>query len=179
VTEAAPLIVLTGPPGAGKSSVARGVAAAFERSVLVDGDAFFAFLASGAIAPWLEEAGEQNGTVIEAAAAAAGRYAVGGYVTVYDGIVGPWYLPDFVRATGLAQLHYLVLLPSLEVCRRRVLGRTGHPFRDEAAADHMHRQFAQATVAPGHLLAPPPDDLDGVVASVLGAVAAGGARFPA
>jgi len=49
----APLLVITGPPGAGKSTVARLVAGAFSPRVLVEGDAFFAFLDQGAIAPWL------------------------------------------------------------------------------------------------------------------------------
>ena len=35
------LLVVTGPPGAGKSSVAQALAEKFERSVLVEGDAFF------------------------------------------------------------------------------------------------------------------------------------------
>jgi Mrp family chromosome partitioning ATPase len=37
------LLVITGPPGAGKSTMARAVAAAADNSVLVEGDAFFAF----------------------------------------------------------------------------------------------------------------------------------------
>lgn len=44
-----------GPPGAGKSTVARAVSATFEPSVLVEGDAFFGFLDQGAIEPWLPE----------------------------------------------------------------------------------------------------------------------------
>ena len=47
------LIVVTGPPGAGKLPVARALAGNFGRSVLVGGDAFFAFVARGAIAPSL------------------------------------------------------------------------------------------------------------------------------
>jgi len=43
-----PLLVVTGPPGAGKSTVARLVTDRFEPSALVEGDAFFAFLARGA-----------------------------------------------------------------------------------------------------------------------------------
>jgi dephospho-CoA kinase len=42
------LLVVTGPPGAGKSTVARILVDRAERSVLVKGDAFFGFLASGA-----------------------------------------------------------------------------------------------------------------------------------
>jgi adenylylsulfate kinase-like enzyme len=45
----ASLLVITGPPGAGKSTVAALVAKRSTPSVLVDGDAFFAFLDQGAM----------------------------------------------------------------------------------------------------------------------------------
>jgi chloramphenicol 3-O-phosphotransferase len=71
------LLVITGPPGAGKSTVAKALADAADRSVLVEGDAFFAFLANGRIDPWLAGSYEQNTIVTEAAAAAALRFALG------------------------------------------------------------------------------------------------------
>jgi cytidylate kinase len=52
-------LIVTGPPGAGKSTVARALATRFDRSALVEGDAFFAFVASGAIPPWLPESQDQ------------------------------------------------------------------------------------------------------------------------
>ena len=56
---------------------------------------------------------DQNEVVTQAAAAAAGRYTGGGYETVYDGVVGPWFLPAFAAATGLDRLDYVVLMPSV------------------------------------------------------------------
>lgn len=173
------LLVVTGPPGAGKSTVARAVAAQFERSVCIEGDVLFAFLANGAIEPWLPEAGDQNDTVVQAAAAAAGRYALGGYVTGYDGIVGPWYLDAFARATDLDTLHYVALMPPLETCWARVQSRPGHVFRDEAATEQMHGQFASAQTPSRHVLDPPPDQVDDVVAAVVAAMSAGTARHRA
>jgi hypothetical protein len=87
------LVVVTGPPGAGKSTVAQVLARAAEHSVLVEGDAFFGFLARGAVDPWLPESHDQNTVATRAAAAAAGVFALGGYATIYDGVVGPWFLP--------------------------------------------------------------------------------------
>ena len=62
------LLVISGPPGSGKSTVAKLLAARFDPSVLVEGDAFFGFLARGAVPPWLPESNRQNHVVTEAAA---------------------------------------------------------------------------------------------------------------
>ncbi|MFI5046884.1 MAG: AAA family ATPase [Acidimicrobiia bacterium] len=149
------LLVVTGPPGAGKSTVAALVAEASERSVLVEGDAFFGFLARGGIDPWLREAHAQNEVVTRAAALATGGYALGGFDTVYDGVVGAWFLPAFMAATGLDELDYVVLLPSVETCLHRVATRRGHGFSDEPATRQMHAAFSAAEIDPRHVLVDP------------------------
>jgi len=108
------LLVVTGPPGSGKSTVAKVLAEQVGPSALIEGDQFFAFLAHDAIQPWLPESHQQNTVVVSAAAAATGRFACGGFFTVYDGVVGPWFLPTFGAATGLAELDYVVLMPTVE-----------------------------------------------------------------
>jgi predicted ABC-type ATPase len=158
----APLLVVTGPPGAGKSSVARVIADSFVRSALVEGDAFFGFLAAGAVEPWLPASSEHN-TIVTRAACAAGQYAIGGFETFYDGVVGPWFLATFGAATGLARLDYVILLPPVERCVQRVAARAGHGFTDETATRKMHAEFALASVAERHVLHDPPDDLHEIV----------------
>lgn len=140
------LIVVTGPPGAGKTSVARVLSKLFEPSALVAGDGFFAFIDRGYVAPWTAEARHQNEIVVGAAAAASGRLAAGGYTVVYDGAIGPWFVDAFGAASGLTRLHYLMLLPPEEVCIDRVTSRVGHGFTDLDAARHMYRQFAEADI---------------------------------
>lgn len=140
------LLVVTGPPGSGKSSVAKVLAQHASPSALVEGDQFFSFLARGAIEPWLAESHEQNAVVTAAAASATGRYVQGGYFTVYDGIVGPWFLHTFASATGVRELDYAVLMPSANTCVERVLNRTGHGFRDETATRKMHYEFSGSDV---------------------------------
>src|ERR1700729_1893188 len=64
------LLLLTGSPGSGKTTVAPLVADHADPSVCCDLDWFFAKLRRGAIDPWLHEAHQQNRTVLGAAASA-------------------------------------------------------------------------------------------------------------
>ena len=151
------LLIITGPPGAGKSTVAKLVADAFDPSVLVQGDVFFEFLAQGAVPPWLPESQAQNTIVTEATAAAVGCFVRGDYTTVFDGIVGPWFLPTFIAAAGLDTIQYVILFPSLDVCLNHIRSRVGHGLRDEAAATKMHEEFATSLngIDPRHVLHDP------------------------
>lgn len=145
------VIVVTGPPGAGKSTVAQRLVDMFDPSALVAGDEFFGFLRNGAIAPWLDVAREQNNAVIAAAAAATGRLA-GHCDVVYDGVVRPLLLRSFLEAAELQNLHYAVLLPSLTVCLQRVHTRRGHGFTDLDVAEHMWHDFRRADIEARHVI---------------------------
>jgi hypothetical protein len=176
--DVAELIVVTGPPGAGKTVVSRALSSMFDPSALVAGDAFFAFVDRGYLPPWTSEAHRQNEIVVDAAAAAAGRLARGGYTVTYDGVIGPWLIDTFVVAAGLGAVHYVVLLPSEPTCVERVRSRVGHGFTDLDATRHMYGEFAGAAVDSRHLI----EDADGadVIASrIFRLVQDGAARWPA
>ena len=164
------LIVVTGPPGAGKSSVSEELAKRWTPSALVPGDAFFGMIKQGYILPWLPESSRQNTVIIEAAAAAAGRLC-DLCLVVFEGVVGPWFLATFLRATGLASLHYVVLLPPLDVCIERVRNRVDHGFADLSATRDMHQQFAASTLDSRHVITEPdgePARLAELIAGQLG-----------
>ncbi|MFC6880270.1 AAA family ATPase [Actinomadura yumaensis] len=138
------VIVLTGPCGAGKSTVARVLAGRLTPSVRLHGDDFFGFIERGAIAPYLPQAQHQNETVIDVQATAAAGYAAGGYHVVFDGVVGPWFLAPFHRAAAEAgvPLDYVVLRPERDVVMARATARGTGALTDPEAIGQMFDEFA-------------------------------------
>ena len=94
------VLIVSGPPGSGKTTVSAALAAGCERGVHMESDWFFRFIRSGFIAPWLPDAHSQNEAVMVVAADTAAAYAEAGYAVVWDGIVGPWFLDQVAGRLG-------------------------------------------------------------------------------
>lgn len=139
------VLILTGPPGAGKSTVADILARQSESPAahLHTDDFYDRYIKSGYVLPWLPESQKQNETVTRAVAAAACAYAEGGYLTIIDGIVGPWFLEPFRVAAKNISLHYVVLRPaSADIAFARVQARGTHGLTAEGPVRDLYRQFA-------------------------------------
>jgi len=147
------VLIITGPPGSGKSTTAKLVAQHFERAACLESDWFWTTIVKGFIPPWRPEADPQNRAVLQALARSAAELATAGYGVVVDGIVGPWYLgllTDPLAGQGV-ETPYLVLRPGLDVALARVAARAGEErvdghlaaaFLDEEPVTHMWEQFS-------------------------------------
>jgi broad-specificity NMP kinase len=154
---AGPLLLVTGSPGCGKTTVAPLVADRHDPSACLDLDWFFAKVRRGVVEPWREEAHRQNRVVLRAAAEAAAAFAEGGYFTVAEGILYPFML-DLFTATcaphGIV-LHYAVLRAPIGTVQRRVQDRMVEPphagaLADAAVVDDLWTQFESHGVEERH-----------------------------
>jgi len=138
-------LILSGPPGVGKSTTAEILAARAPRAVHLESDAFFGFVRSGYTEPWKPESHKQNRLVMGIVAQAAAEYAAAGYHTIIDGIVIPgWFLEPMAERLREAecQVAYVVLRAPLATCTERARGRGSAPLADPSVIEQLWRSFA-------------------------------------
>jgi predicted kinase len=150
-----PILILTGPPGVGKSTAADILAGRNGPAVHLEADAFFRFIRTGYVELWRSESHEQNEIVMRIVAAAASGYAGAGYSTIVDGIVIPgWFfepLRDGLRDRG-HEVAYAVLRAPRSVCAARVDGREGGSLADPDVIDRLWLDFAELGDLERHVL---------------------------
>lgn len=148
-----PVLILTGPPGVGKTTTSAILTERVSPAVHLEADAFFRFIQAGYIEPWRPESHDQNRLVMDIVGAAAASYAGAGYFTVVDGIVIPsWFLDPLregLRAAGL-KVAYAVARAPLSVCEARLREREG--VLDSGAIARLWSDFEDLGSLEGHAI---------------------------
>jgi adenylate kinase family enzyme len=141
--ESSPIILISGPPGAGKSTVARLlVAASNEPIAYIEGDAFWQFIARSRCAATADETRMENARiVVQAMLAAAARYARGGYPTILDFTIRPSVLKSILAKMKETPFDYVVLCPSEAVCAQRAAARAEGAMPDYSPYRELHAAF--------------------------------------
>lgn len=137
------IVIISGPPGSGKSSVAESLCERYDRTVHLETDNLYGAIRMGFIKPWREGSAHQNEMVSRAAARAATAYAEQIYAVFIDAVVGPHLLPIYIEELRRAAVpvHFALLLPSLEETIRRGLHREDSVRVPEQQLRDLHATF--------------------------------------
>ena len=132
----ATLTIVSGSPGAGKTTLCSRLAKTAPNGLHIPSDLFYSF-PGNPINPTLPESRSQNTAIIRALGACSTAFLASGYDVFLDGIVGPWFLPTLLeeipRDFGVA---YLLLTTDQEEALKRVRGREGRGLSDKVKSTH-------------------------------------------
>lgn len=137
--------LISGVPGAGKTTIARALAQTFEAAAHVEGDRLAEWMVSGAVLPGdepAEESERQMELCIRHQCLLARSFAEAGFTPVLDYVVVTRHLLDAYRhylAGGV--LRFVTLAPPLEVALERDRDRAAKSVGDRfAALDALMRE---------------------------------------
>lgn len=138
----APIFIITGAPGAGKSSVAVALVQRFPFGLHVAVDDLREWVVSGIAQPvpvWTAETSRQFRLARQAAAQIARLYASAGFAVAIDDVIAPAETQElFETALPGYVVHKVLLRPALEVALRRNTQRANKSF-DTSILDDVIR----------------------------------------
>lgn len=113
------LIILSGPPGAGKSTIADLLSKKFPKSAQFSTDTIRHFIKGGYIAPWEPGAETAKQLILadDISKEIVKKYISTGYVTILDGIFFDEDIKEYKKIFDTVK--GFILLPSLEVLKER------------------------------------------------------------
>lgn len=139
---ATPILILSGPVGSGKTTVARELVRQMTGDVVhIEGDVFWSFYAQGATGP----THRRFRTIMSAMTAAAIPFATGGSQVILDFSIPPWFLDTARKIAGMRDvpLDFVVLRPSERICADRAKARAEGSIADYSPYSELYREFDQ------------------------------------
>ena len=137
------IILITGTPGSGKTTVAEALCARLEKSAHVPVDFFRKMIKSGYASPhrWSAEVERQYSLARKNAASAASNIARAGFTAVIDDIVHQAWLQEWRDNLHGFDLHFVLLQPHLDTAKQRNTTREIWTV-DETIIEQLHSSFS-------------------------------------
>lgn len=133
------LIILSGPPAAGKSSVGQSLAKKFPKSAYFSVDTIRHFVKGGFVKPADDTVKiGQSKLAAEISKDIIRRYLQNGYVVIIDDVIGDKNLTEYQKE--FPDVFGFLLFPSLEVLKQRDKLRSGTEEMD-GRIDDLYKEF--------------------------------------
>jgi predicted kinase len=141
--------LISGIPGAGKTTIARALCARYAKAIHIPVDDLRELVVTGHASPieWTEETTRQFALARRSAARMAADYSDEGFAVVIDDVVREEDVDQFARHLAGRPLTKVALIPRLDVALARNRQRTNKSFDTtvlEPVARRLHRSLVES-----------------------------------